>query len=135
MFFDFLVSLNVFKNVFTNSILTYIHSSIPGLRFKKGKWMKMLCYVFLMSSITALCLTRSPKLDCRIEAQTLMLYKILFSRTKPNKLAETEQPTFKFLKCRMRKRCRVEALVRHYLLLYYFYFHHSQHILKGKKRI
>src|SRR5690606_506010 len=46
MFFDFLVSLNVFKNVFTNSILTYIHSSIPGLRFKKGKWMKMLCYVF-----------------------------------------------------------------------------------------
>src|SRR5690606_15890976 len=59
---DFSVSLNGFENCFyINSVLTFIHSSIAGLRFKKVKWMKMLCYVFLMSSITALCLTRSPE--------------------------------------------------------------------------
>ena len=41
--------------------------------------------------LTALCLTRSPEQDCRIEALTLMIYKISFNKTKLNKLAETER--------------------------------------------
>jgi len=74
------VSLNGFENCFyINSVLTFIHSSIAGLRFKKGKWMKMLCYVFLMSSITALPISGAPEQEHRTIPTTFYIQKIFFT--------------------------------------------------------